>query len=87
MERSSGSVATKVLAIIIGDGQLEYYLSMKDVRGGILPRNGDSGSFEADKTERVPRAFQLVIVARGRAVMRLKAMSNASIARNRLFRG
>ena len=37
----------KGFGYVIGDGQLEYYLSMKDVRGGILPRNGDSGSFEA----------------------------------------
>ena len=58
----------KGFGYVIGDGQLEYYLSMKDIRGAILPRNGDSVSFEAGKTERRPRAFQVVIVARGREV-------------------
>jgi cold shock CspA family protein len=49
---------------IIGEGDVEYYFNIRDIKGGELPNNGDRVNFCATKGHKGPRAATVEITTR-----------------------
>ncbi len=58
---------TKGYGYIVGDEALEYYVTVRDIEGADLPRNGDLVQFEPTSNQRGPKAIKVQLLERGRS--------------------
>jgi cold shock CspA family protein len=58
---------SKGYGYIVGDEQRAYYVTVRDVQGAELPRNGDLVNFEPTSNQRGPKAINVEITQRSRS--------------------